>query len=44
MPASPVITEAAIANFDRLNMEASFMKPDEQLHSHKELYTDEHVR
>jgi ABC-type nitrate/sulfonate/bicarbonate transport system substrate-binding protein len=44
MPKNPVITEAAIANSDRLNVEAGFMKPEEQLSSYRDLFTDEYVR
>ena len=44
MPQTPVIVEAAIANSDRLNVEAGFMRPDEQLSSYKELFTDEFLR
>lgn len=44
MPVTPVITEPAIANSDRLNVEAGFMKAEEQLSSYKDLFTDEYVR
>jgi len=44
MPLTPVITEAAIANSDRLNVEAGFMKADEQLSSYRELFTNEFLR
>jgi ABC-type nitrate/sulfonate/bicarbonate transport system substrate-binding protein len=44
MPQTPVITEPAIANSDRLNVEAGFMKPEEQLSSYKDLFTDEYLR
>ena len=44
MPSTPVITEPAIANSDRLNVEAGFMKAEEQLSSYKDLFTDEYVR
>jgi ABC-type nitrate/sulfonate/bicarbonate transport system substrate-binding protein len=44
LPAAPLIVEAAIANADRLNIEAGFMKPEEKLTSYKELYTNEFVR
>jgi len=43
MPAVPVIAEAAIANSDRLNVEAGFMKPEEQLKSYADLFTNEFV-
>ena len=39
----PIVTEAAIANADRLNIEAGFMKPQEKLSSYKELYTNDFV-
>jgi hypothetical protein len=40
----PLVTEAAIANADRLNIEAGFMKPQEKLGSYKALYTNEFVQ
>jgi len=40
----PVVTEAAIANADRLNIEAGFMKPQEKLGSYQGLYTNEYVQ
>lgn len=44
MPLKPEIVETAIANSDRLNVEAGFMKPEEQLSSYKELFTNEFLR
>jgi ABC-type nitrate/sulfonate/bicarbonate transport system substrate-binding protein len=44
LPATPLIVEAAIANGDRLNIEAGFMKPEEKLTSYKELFTNEFLR
>lgn len=44
MPTTPDIVETAIANSDRLNVEAGFMKPEEQLSSYKELFTNEYLR
>jgi ABC-type nitrate/sulfonate/bicarbonate transport system substrate-binding protein len=44
MPPVPAVVEAAIANSDRLNIEAGFMKPQEKLGSYKDLYTNEFVR
>jgi NitT/TauT family transport system substrate-binding protein len=41
---SPIVPETAVANSDRLNAEAGFIKPDEQLKSYRELFTDEFVR
>lgn len=41
---SPVIQEAAIANSDKMNIEAGFMKPEEARSSYKDLFTDEYVR
>ena len=41
---SPVITEAAIANSDKMNIEAGFMRPDQARSSYKDLITDEYVR
>jgi ABC-type nitrate/sulfonate/bicarbonate transport system substrate-binding protein len=41
---SPVITETAIANSDRMNIEAGFMKPEDARASYKELFSDEFVR
>ncbi|HKT18502.1 MAG TPA: ABC transporter substrate-binding protein [Stellaceae bacterium] len=44
MSPMPIITEAAIANADRLNIEAGFMKPQEKLRAYKDLYTNEFVQ
>ncbi len=44
MPPVPAVTEAAISNADRLNIEAGFMKPQEKLGSYKDLYTNDFVR
>ncbi|HEY3916499.1 MAG TPA: ABC transporter substrate-binding protein [Stellaceae bacterium] len=44
MPQTPVIVEAAIRNSDRLNIEAGFMKPSEQLGSYADLFTNEFVQ
>ena len=41
---SPIVIETAVSNSDRLNLEAGFIKPDEQLSSYQELFTDEFVR
>ena len=41
---SPVIQEASIANSDRMNIEAGFMKPEDARSSYKDLFTDEYVR
>ncbi len=41
---SAVVVETAVSNSDRLNAEAGFMKPEDQLSSYKELFTDEFVR
>jgi sulfonate transport system substrate-binding protein len=44
MPPRPIVVEAAIANSDRLNIEAGFMKPEEKLKSYRDLYTNDFVR
>jgi NitT/TauT family transport system substrate-binding protein len=44
MPPKPAIVEAAIRNSDRLNVEAGFMKPEEQLSSYSDLFTNEFVQ
>lgn len=41
---SPVIQEAAIANSDKMNIDAGFMKPDQARKSYTDLFTDEYVR
>jgi sulfonate transport system substrate-binding protein len=41
---SPVVTEASIANSDKMNIEAGFMQPDQARSSYKDLFTDEYVR
>jgi len=43
-PATPVPTEAAVANSDRLNLEAGFITADEQLKSYGALVTDEYAK
>ena len=40
----PVVQAEALANADRLNVEAGFMKPAERLKSYNDLFTDEFVR
>jgi hypothetical protein len=44
LAASPVIQEMAIANSDKMNIEAGFMKPQDARASYKDLFTDEYVR
>ena len=44
MPQTPVIVEAAIANSDRLNIEAGFMKPEEKLNTYSDLFTNDYVQ
>lgn len=41
---SPVITEASIANSDKMNIDAGFMQPDQARSSYKDLFTDEYLR
>lgn len=43
-PETPVPIEAAVANSDRLNLEAGFITADEQLKSYDALVTDEYVK
>lgn len=40
---SPVIQEAAIANSDKMNIDAGFMKPDQARASYKDLFTDQYL-
>jgi NitT/TauT family transport system substrate-binding protein len=44
MPATPLIVETAIRNSDRLNVEAGFMQPSEQLGSYADLFTNDFVQ
>lgn len=41
---SPAITNESIANSDRMNIEAGFMKPEDARSSYSDLFTDEYVR
>ena len=41
---SPVIQEASLANSDKMNIDAGFMKPEEARSSYKDLFTDEYLR
>lgn len=41
---SPAITAESIANSDRMNIEAGFMKPEDARTSYRDLFTDEYVR
>jgi ABC-type nitrate/sulfonate/bicarbonate transport system substrate-binding protein len=41
---SPVIQEVAIANSDKMNIDAGFMKPEQARASYKELFTDKYLR
>jgi NitT/TauT family transport system substrate-binding protein len=41
---SPVIQEVSIANSDRMNIAAGFMKPEEARPSYRDLFTDEYLR
>ncbi len=41
---SPVIQEKAIANSDKMNIDAGFMKPEQARSSYKDLFTDEYLR
>ncbi|HUB96394.1 MAG TPA: ABC transporter substrate-binding protein [Stellaceae bacterium] len=43
-PLSPVVTEEALANADKMNLEAGLIKPADALSSYKGLSTDEFVR
>jgi ABC-type nitrate/sulfonate/bicarbonate transport system substrate-binding protein len=43
-PATPVPTEAAVANSDRLNLEAGFITADEQIKSYGALVIDEFAK
>lgn len=44
LPPTPAIVEAAIANSDRLNIEAGFMQPEEKLTSYQDLFTNDYLR
>lgn len=41
---SPVIQEASIANSDKMNIDAGFMRPEDARASYKDLFTDEYLR
>jgi len=41
---SPVIHEMSIANSDKMNIDAGFMKPEQARSSYKDLFTDKYVR
>jgi NitT/TauT family transport system substrate-binding protein len=41
---SPVIQEASIANSDKMNIDAGFMKPEQARASYKDLFTDKYVQ
>ena len=43
-PLAPVVTEAGLANADRLNLEAGLMKPEDKVQSYDGLYTDQFAR
>jgi ABC-type nitrate/sulfonate/bicarbonate transport system substrate-binding protein len=41
MPMVPVVEEKALANADRINVEAGFIKPEDQLKTYEDLFTNE---
>jgi len=41
MPMVPVVEEKALANADRINVEAGFIKPEDQLKTYADLFTNE---
>ena len=44
MPAPPLIETKALSNGDRINVEAGFIKPEDQLKSYDDLYTNEFLK
>ncbi|MGH7035872.1 MAG: ABC transporter substrate-binding protein, partial [Stellaceae bacterium] len=41
MPMVPLVEEKALANADRINVEAGFIKPEDQLKTYEDLFTNE---
>ncbi|HLI23040.1 MAG TPA: hypothetical protein VKV32_18090, partial [Stellaceae bacterium] len=41
---SPAITEESIANSDKMNIAAGFMRPDQARSSYNDLFTDQYVK
>ncbi len=44
MPASPTIDAQALANGDRINIEAGFIKPSDRLKTYDDLFTNEYLK
>lgn len=44
MPQPPLVAAAALANADRINVEAGFIKPSDQLKSYDDLFTNEFLK
>lgn len=44
MPQPPLVQAQALANADRINVEAGFIKPSDQLKSYDDLFTNEYLK
>ncbi len=44
MPQPPALEAKALSNADRINIEAGFIKPDDQLKTYDDLFTNEYVK
>jgi ABC-type nitrate/sulfonate/bicarbonate transport system substrate-binding protein len=44
MPRPPIVEAKALANADRINVEAGFIKPEDQLKTYDDLFTNEFVK
>jgi ABC-type nitrate/sulfonate/bicarbonate transport system substrate-binding protein len=44
MPEPPAIDAKALSNADRINVEAGFIKPSDQLKTYDDLFTNEYVK
>jgi ABC-type nitrate/sulfonate/bicarbonate transport system substrate-binding protein len=44
MPEPPAIEAQALSNADRINVEAGFIKPSDQLKTYNDLFTNEYVK
>jgi hypothetical protein len=44
MPQPPALEAKALSNADRINVEAGFIKPTDQLKTYDDLFTNEYVK
>jgi hypothetical protein len=44
MPQPPALEAQALSNADRINIEAGFIKPSDQLKTYDDLFTNEYVK